>query len=468
MRTLCRLFFVVLCVAVGLASSQQPRPLLDGSDAAAFQRVLEDDDGGIVLNLPPRFMWGWGPGLHGYCGSCSTQTSALFFGSWISQEFVRYAGGNAEILIGVNLASALASLGFAWERFGDKSDDTDVDSFLSWSATHLRVGHPVISGWYERLPPGAGDDDYDHIVPLVGLKQNSSGDVSEVFFNDLWENETRTKHTPLSSSRKHWRLPANSTTAAQPYEYSLPSDPCFGVAVLGRLPLEATYYPLRYPDRLQGYPVIRDPVTNGTQDDKRLVLLVASQWSEPDYGSEDGVNAQPTPISFQVAIFNLTIGRMYLLVRIDGNRTMALSTAANTTTLQISWMSAPFQAPSSAVTFSGDAASSLPHVSSRGVYHFVCLELAWVLPPAAASTYFSATSATPTSTQSPSATATSTSTLNSTTSPPVAVAPSPSETLQVAFGFAGVGFVLFILLGGVCCNATIRKRHRAETSALDS
>lgn len=30
---------------------------------------------GMILPIPPRYMWGWGPGMSGYCGEMSTQVS---------------------------------------------------------------------------------------------------------------------------------------------------------------------------------------------------------------------------------------------------------------------------------------------------------------------------------------------------------------------------------------------------------
>ena len=39
-----------------------------------------------ILDIPPRFMWGWGSSEDsGYCGSASTQTMGLFYGNWISE-----------------------------------------------------------------------------------------------------------------------------------------------------------------------------------------------------------------------------------------------------------------------------------------------------------------------------------------------------------------------------------------------
>jgi hypothetical protein len=38
-----------------------------------FKSVLCD----LTLPLPPRYMWGWGPGLSGYCGEMSTQVNPI-------------------------------------------------------------------------------------------------------------------------------------------------------------------------------------------------------------------------------------------------------------------------------------------------------------------------------------------------------------------------------------------------------
>lgn len=46
-----------------------------------------------LLDLPPRYMWGWGPGLSGYCGSVSLQTAAIYHGNWLTEDAIRGTSG---------------------------------------------------------------------------------------------------------------------------------------------------------------------------------------------------------------------------------------------------------------------------------------------------------------------------------------------------------------------------------------
>ncbi len=55
-------------------------------------------------------MWGWGPNVKGYCGAESIQSAGIFFGNYFSQEQVRYADGDNELLIGVNDQTAATAL----------------------------------------------------------------------------------------------------------------------------------------------------------------------------------------------------------------------------------------------------------------------------------------------------------------------------------------------------------------------
>ena len=46
-----------------------------------------------LLDLPPRYMWGWGPGVSGYCGSATLQTMGLFFGNFWTEDAIRGTSG---------------------------------------------------------------------------------------------------------------------------------------------------------------------------------------------------------------------------------------------------------------------------------------------------------------------------------------------------------------------------------------
>ncbi len=63
----------------------------------------------LVLDIPARNQWNFS---NGYCGSCSIQMSALYHGSYVSQDLVRKSIGDLEILFGNRMNDALDAVSF--------------------------------------------------------------------------------------------------------------------------------------------------------------------------------------------------------------------------------------------------------------------------------------------------------------------------------------------------------------------
>lgn len=108
------IILIALVIAtVGLCVAAQPPAVLFRVGAApkpANNNTNAAVTGPVILNIPPRRMWGWGAGMNGYCGETSFQSSGIYYGNWWSQEQVRYADGNKELLIGVNDEKAAKNL----------------------------------------------------------------------------------------------------------------------------------------------------------------------------------------------------------------------------------------------------------------------------------------------------------------------------------------------------------------------
>jgi hypothetical protein len=98
-----------------------------------------------MLDIQPRKMWGWG-GLadrdySGYCGETSIQTAGLFFGQYVSQELVRYAGGNREVLVDVNAHAAAEAVLLRIDRWDiDGRARPQSDAFLAWAQVRSHEG----------------------------------------------------------------------------------------------------------------------------------------------------------------------------------------------------------------------------------------------------------------------------------------------------------------------------------------
>jgi hypothetical protein len=98
--------------------------------------------------------WGWAPGVSGYCGETSIQSAGLYFGNWISSERVRYAGGNAEVLVNVNAHTAATALKFTIARWNSGAKKPQNAAFVAWVKSQLAAGHPVVAGLYQSETGG--------------------------------------------------------------------------------------------------------------------------------------------------------------------------------------------------------------------------------------------------------------------------------------------------------------------------
>jgi hypothetical protein len=73
----------------------------------------------------------------------------LYYGNYISEEQVRYAGGNREILIDVNLHRACDNLQLTYTRWDNSNEkNPQGENFLLWSQEFLQQQIPVIGGFY--------------------------------------------------------------------------------------------------------------------------------------------------------------------------------------------------------------------------------------------------------------------------------------------------------------------------------
>lgn len=262
----------------------------------SFHKAVDEKNAtvnGVILDAPPRYMWGWGEGTSGYCGSTSFQTHGIFWGNWISSEKVRDSDGGEELLIAVNDEAAAQALKFPYEEWNYDQSTPQSNAFLSWIRSHIDEGHIVVVGMYERQP--SGDKDYDHIVPVIGYEtaESDSATISGLYFNDLWLNTTRYLSVPAGiASRKNCR---QSSEPEQPYTYCLPVNVDYGIALLG--------------------------IEDVNSETFRMTLEMPS-WTEPDYGKEDGINAQPVPFTINATVFGLVPGVEYTTLRFDSYATL--------------------------------------------------------------------------------------------------------------------------------------------------
>ena len=81
-----------------------------GDFAPFLTPEMDGDNIDMMLDAPPRSMWGQGEGTRGYCGETSFQTHGILFGNWISSEIARLNADGIELLIGENDVKAATAL----------------------------------------------------------------------------------------------------------------------------------------------------------------------------------------------------------------------------------------------------------------------------------------------------------------------------------------------------------------------
>jgi len=253
----------------------------------------------VLLDLPPRYMWGNGEGDQtGYCGSMAIQTMGIYYGNWFSQDKVRGTSGGTdgrhEILLGptpddpTSARHACTTLGLNITHWPFRTKrQPQVEAFLDWARDGLKLGQPLFVGVYVH---GLGGDSqsYDHIIPMRGF----DGDEA-VYVNNLMQNTT-----------KRWTLDSRYVTnrrgcdrLGQPGSgFCLPSVVSYGIKVHGNNDPNSELLPVR---------------------------LVMSQDWEPDYSKEDRekcytcVKGPPAMLSATLKIWGLTPGQKYTLLRFD-------------------------------------------------------------------------------------------------------------------------------------------------------
>jgi hypothetical protein len=181
----------------------------------------------VQLDMPPRAQWF---NNNGYCGECSIQQCALYFGAYISQYRAREIidpTQEQDVLVPRNSGRVLDALRLtyaAWNSFGDTPQ---CQSFLVWAKGHLEQKHPVIMGVYVQ---GEEDSDYDHLITATGFTSvdtNTFHAADKLIFNDGLGTPaaTRTFGT-LEDTRA---MTGNGAS----YDYCIPRDVDFGCAVTG-------------------------------------------------------------------------------------------------------------------------------------------------------------------------------------------------------------------------------------------
>ena len=156
-----------------------PADVATAGDAASTAALNTAGNPQFQQRLPiaPRIQWN---SNFGYCGEVSFISAGMMFGQYTSQWTARSMASpgvaqteeSSQLLLGENdLAAAtrmrLRAVGFP------TTTQRSTPQYLAWVKQQTLAGRPVIIGVYDNMRvfelPLPGEDEYDHIVPVVGI-----------------------------------------------------------------------------------------------------------------------------------------------------------------------------------------------------------------------------------------------------------------------------------------------------------
>jgi hypothetical protein len=187
----------------------------------------------------------------GYCGEVCLISAGLKYGQYISQYDAREATSKKgsqvekELLLGVNDAYAAAQMHLKAEIW---NKDKSTEKFLRWVKRNVTEGFPVAIGvfmnanrFYSDTRPNAGDDEYDHIVPVIRFDSNYPltsdryyGDDTITFSdNGIWQEKDKRPFL-FSYCCKAFQANRQQANEKNGAVYSLPNNvDNYGIAIRG-------------------------------------------------------------------------------------------------------------------------------------------------------------------------------------------------------------------------------------------
>jgi hypothetical protein len=147
-----------------------------------------------ALDIQPRLQW---EANNGYCGEVSFISAGLYFGQYCSQYEARSLASpgvpqsdpDSQLLLGVNAMKAAKAMKLEAREFDTVAQQTDSE-FVNWVQKEVKQNRPVIiallMNYYKFYgEKQGGDEEYDHIVPVLGAESGSNGKLSWSD-NGLW------------------------------------------------------------------------------------------------------------------------------------------------------------------------------------------------------------------------------------------------------------------------------------------
>lgn len=282
---------------------RRQRQLKAAASAPLVQRHFDatTNSSVVMLDVLPRYMWGWQPGVSGYCGETSFQSHGIFYGNWISSDVVRSNADQSELLLGVNDADCANNLDFSYTKFDETTEPTpQYVPYATFVKSQIDAGNIVVTGVFEKMTVDNGDDQYDHIVPIIGYEVASAGatlPINGVFYHDLYLNATRYLALPLMAQTRD-QCSLSSDPTVQPFDYCIPATKTYAIALTGNV---------------------------DENSETMRMMLQMPDWTEPDYSKEDAIHQPTVEYVVSAVISGLTSGTAYTVLRFDQTATVPSS-----------------------------------------------------------------------------------------------------------------------------------------------
>ncbi|CAF1382063.1 unnamed protein product [Rotaria magnacalcarata] len=236
----------------------------------------------VILDIEPRTQWENG---HGFCGETTLQSIGLYYGCWISQQLIRSIN-EGELLItdDGNDADTLETLLFEFEKWNFKQEaQPQFQRHCMWLKKHLVQRHPCIIAVY-IADTEEKDDDYDHIMPAIGIQYSESDDKYDpqdvLLFYNLFDLKLLERQLGTNDMVKTRRTCKNTADTGG----CLPQQINYGYAISGIKDEQKTTVPVR---------------------------LKVSMSHEPNLST----GASPVIMQGTIAVFTLVHGRNYAILR---------------------------------------------------------------------------------------------------------------------------------------------------------
>ncbi|UJR11207.1 hypothetical protein I4U23_015388 [Adineta vaga] len=239
----------------------------------------------VLLDIPPRLQWDHG---NGFCGETSLQSIGLKYGAWISQKLIRDINKGEYLLQPMssndrrNSLRTLAKLHFTYDEWDWKnSPQPQFHQFCLWMKRCILQRCPII---FAIFLPGMDYEDYDHIVPAVGIQYQNEDEYDpddKLIYYDLYAKKQikkRLNNEEFGATRRTIDYKKNAGDGC------LPIDIDYGIAITGIVDEDQVTLPIH---------------------------LSVSACDEPDPIFCEA----PREMTGIITVENLTIGMFYALLR---------------------------------------------------------------------------------------------------------------------------------------------------------